>query len=599
MGGFEDDEPPSKRARPSPVESASLPDCLSFSKSANPLGSTMARPLPSQGKEVMVGSKGVIKKDEFVRIITKTLYSLGYERSGAVLEEESGITLHEPMVNLFREQVIDGNWDNAVVTLNKIGLLDENTVKSAAFLILEQKFMDLLRNDNVMGAMKTLRCEITPLGVNRKRVHELSTCMISSSPQQLFLGFSKLGVDSSSSRLKLLEELQKVLPPTVMVPERRLENLVEQALTIQRAGCYFHNSIDGLSLYIDHQCGKDHIPSRTLQVLRAHRDEVWFIQFSNNGKYLASASNDKSAMIWEVDEDGELLLKHTLSGHEKSVMIVAWSPDDCQLLTCGHEETIRRWDVESGKCLHVYEKPGTGFISCAWFPDGKQILSGLTDQNFCIWDLDGKEVDSWKGQRSTKTSDFAVAKDGKLIISMSRDGTILLFDRETKQERLIEEDQIITSFSLSEDGDFLLINLSSEEIHLWNIRNDPIRVNRYSGHKRSRFVIRSCFGGSEQAFIASGSEDSQVYIWHRATGDLIDTLPGHSGTVNCVSWNPANPHMLASASDDHTIRIWGAKKAGLKLKDVGSSSCNSNGIHANGKAHGNGFVHQCNGNSKK
>jgi hypothetical protein len=266
MGGFEDDEPPSKRARASSVESASLPDYFSFSKSVNPLGSTMARPLPSQGKEVMVGSKGVIKKEEFVRIITKTLYSLGYEKSGAVLEEESGIILHKPMVNLFREQVIDGNWDNAVVTLNKIGLQDENIVKSASFLILEQKFFELLRNDDVMGAMKTLRCEITPLGVNRKRVHELSTCMISCSPQQLFLGFSKLGIDSSSSRWKLLEELQKVLPPTVMVPERRLENLVEQALTVQRDACYFHNSVDGLSLYTDHHCGKDQIPSRTLQV---------------------------------------------------------------------------------------------------------------------------------------------------------------------------------------------------------------------------------------------------------------------------------------------------------------------------------------------
>lgn len=37
-----------------------------------------------------------------------------------------------------------------------------------------------------------------------------------------------------------------------------------------------------------------------LQVLGAHRDEVWFLQFSNNGKYLASASNDKTAIIWEV-----------------------------------------------------------------------------------------------------------------------------------------------------------------------------------------------------------------------------------------------------------------------------------------------------------
>uniref|UniRef100_A0A453S002 Uncharacterized protein n=1 Tax=Aegilops tauschii subsp. strangulata TaxID=200361 RepID=A0A453S002_AEGTS len=337
---------------------------------------------------------------------------------------------------------------------------------------------------------------------------------------------------------------------------------------------------------------------KLLQVLCAHRDEVWFLQFSNNGKYLASASNDKTAVIWKVDEDGELLLKHTLTGHEKPVMMVAWSPDDCQLLTCGMEEVIRRWDVESGECIHVYEKSGVGLLSCGWFPDGKQILSGLNDQSLCLWDLDGKQADCWEGQRSTKTSDFAVSKDGKLIISTSRDSAILLFNRDTKQERLIEEEHTVTSFSLSEDGDFLLVNLINEQIHLWNIRTDPIRVKRYTGHKRSRFVIRSCFGGSEQAFIASGSEDAKVYIWHRASGDVIETLSGHSGAVNCVSWNPTNPHMLASASDDHTIRIWGLKKATVKRRDAGSSS-GSNGIHMNGSANGNGFVHQCNGSRSK
>jgi len=258
----------------------------------------MARPLTSQGKEVMVGTKGVIKRDEFVRIITNALYTLGYEKSGAVLEEESGIALHSPSVNLFRKQVLDGNWDSAVATLNKLGLLDENIVKSAAFLLLEQKFFEFLRNDNLMGAIKTLRSEISPLGVNRKRVHEMSSCIISS--QNVMLVFSKLGTEASNSCIKLLEELQKVLPPSVMVPESRLENIVEQALTVQREACYLHNSIDGLSLYVDHHCGKDQIPSRTLQVLRAHRDEVWFLQFSNNGKYLASASNDKSAIIWKV-----------------------------------------------------------------------------------------------------------------------------------------------------------------------------------------------------------------------------------------------------------------------------------------------------------
>lgn len=589
MGGVDDDEPPSKRVKASSLlDLGSLLNNSTHSDSVIPLGGSMARPLPSQGKEDTIGTRGVIKKVEFVRIITKALYSLGYERSGAVLEEESGIHLHSPTVDLFRKHVLDGNWDESVITLHKIGLTDENILKSASFLILEQKFFELLEMDKIMEALKTLRTEITPLNINKKRVHELCSYVVSPS-QRVLLGFANLVIDASNSRLKLLEELQKLLPPTIMMPERRLEKLVEQALNVQREACYFHNSLDNsLSLYADHQCGKDQIPSRTIQVLRSHEDEIWYLQFSNNGKYLASSSNDKSAIIWEVHENGELSLKHTLVGHQKPVLMVAWSPDNRELLTCGMEEVVRRWDVLSGECIHMYEKSGLGMISCGWFPDGKRFFTGVTDKSICLWDLDGKEVESWKGQRAIKTSDMAVTKDGKRIISMCKEAAILLLDREAKLEKVIEEEQTVTSFSLSRDDKYLLVNLVSQEIHLWSIADDPQLLMRYKGHKRSRFVIRSCFGGYEQAFIASGSEDSQVYIWHRATGDLIEALPGHSGAVNCVSWNPANPHMLASASDDHSIRIWG-------LNTVGNNNCNK---LKRKEAHSNGVIHHCNGNSK-
>jgi WD40 repeat protein len=47
-------------------------------------------------------------------------------------------------------------------------------------------------------------------------------------------------------------------------------------------------------------------PSNILQILDAHDDEVWFVQFSHDGKYLATASNDQTAIIWEVISDDEI-----------------------------------------------------------------------------------------------------------------------------------------------------------------------------------------------------------------------------------------------------------------------------------------------------
>lgn len=53
------------------------------------------------------------------------------------------------------------------------------------------------------------------------------------------------------------------------------------------------------------------------------------------------------------------------------------------------------------------------------------------------------------------------------------------------------------------------------------------------------------------------SSDHKVYIWHRRGELPIAELTGHTRTVNCVSWNPTIPGLMASASDDGTVRVWG------------------------------------------
>nr|XP_016486134.1 PREDICTED: WD repeat-containing protein 26-like [Nicotiana tabacum]XP_016486135.1 PREDICTED: WD repeat-containing protein 26-like [Nicotiana tabacum] len=577
MGGAKDDEPPSKRVKVSFGESADRSNGTFLKDPAScSLSESMARPLAVQGDDEIVGTKGVVKKVEFVRIIADALYSLGYKKTGALLEEESGIPLHSSQVHLFMQKILDGRWDESVATLHKIGLVDEKIVKLASFVILEQKFFELLDREEVMDALKTLRTEIAPLCVNSDRVRELSLCIISPSGVS-----SGQDIVKMKPRTKLLEELQRLLPPTVMIPEKRLIHLVEQALELQVEACLFHNSlVSEMSLLTDHHCGRDQLPSQTLQILQEHKDEVWFLQFSHNGKYLASSSADCSVIIWEVKLDGNFCLKHRFYGHHKPVSYMSWGPDDRQLLTCGVEEFVRRWDVDSGECIRIYRKNGVGLVSCGWAPDGKRIFCGFTDKSISMWDLEGQELECWKGHRISRIADLGITSDGKHMVSVCKDNMILLFGLESKAERIIQEDQTITSFELSADNRYVLVSLWNQEIHLWYIEGSVKLVAKYKGHKRSRFVVRSCFGGLDQSFIASGSEDSQVYIWHKCSQALLATLAGHSGTVNCVSWNPANPHMLASASDDRTIRIWGLNQANMKH--------NVNGAISNG-------VHYCNG----
>ena len=99
--------------------------------------------------------------------------------------------------------------------------------------------------------------------------------------------------------------------------------------------------------------------------------------------------------------------------------------------------------------------------------------------------------------------------------------------------------------------------MTLQGIHLWSIEEKCL-IRHYTGITQGKYTIHSCFGGGpENAFIATGSEDPKVYIYHILRDNPIAELTGHSEAVNCVSWNPVYPKVLVSASDDSTLRVWG------------------------------------------
>ena len=98
-----------------------------------------------------------------------------------------------------------------------------------------------------------------------------------------------------------------------MLPQRRMNTLLEQAYTHQRTQCLYHNApytSSAFSLYSDHRCTREAFPSLTTNILAGHTDEVWNIQWSHDGNRLASAGKDKTAMIWRMNvSSGFLLVK--------------------------------------------------------------------------------------------------------------------------------------------------------------------------------------------------------------------------------------------------------------------------------------------------
>eukprot|EP01103_Thecamoeba_quadrilineata_P019994 TRINITY_DN836_c0_g1_i1.p1 TRINITY_DN836_c0_g1~~TRINITY_DN836_c0_g1_i1.p1 ORF type:complete len:340 (-),score=40.02 TRINITY_DN836_c0_g1_i1:61-1080(-) len=334
--------------------------------------------------------------------------------------------------------------------------------------------------------------------------------------------------------------------------------------------CVYHNADDdNIDLFQDHVCDSNVIPRHTTQILDKHTDEVWVIQYSHDGRRLASGSRDTTAIIWDLNTMKPI---HILKDHTKGVSCLSWSPNDGILLT-GSDRLVRLFDTITGQCIKTFDYHKEAVTTCSWFPDGQHLVTGSKEEKYLFWlDIRGKEIKRWV---CPNVIDATVTPDGNKIVCGSEVTKILIYDlRKDTVSEIKESDQIV-SLNLSADGKTILV-CTNLELHTWDIEKKlPQPLQRYKGHKRERFVIQCCFGGKNQSFILSGSEDNMVYMWHRQHENLIQVLGGHSAAVNSVCWNPQNIFQFASASDDHTIRLWSANK-------YSSSDCSVNS-ETNGK----------------
>ncbi|MBD2185080.1 hypothetical protein H6S82_09765 [Planktothrix sp. FACHB-1355] len=292
----------------------------------------------------------------------------------------------------------------------------------------------------------------------------------------------------------------------------------------------------------------------SIATLTGHKAGVAAVSFSPDGQTLATASADNTVKLWH--RDGTLL--RTLEGHTNDVTCVTWSPDGQTVATGSADNTVKLWRID-GRLIRTFKGHTDWVLGVSFSPDGQTIVSGSVDKTIKLWRLDGKLINTLTGHRDA-VQNVAFSPDGKLIASASEDKTVKLWRLDgTTIATLTGHKDLVLDVSFNPQGDVIASASADKTIKLW--QRDGTLIKTLSGHGNGvRAVAWSPDGGT----LATASDDNTVKLW-RIDNKLLKRLTGHQDWVNSVSFSP-DGQILASASSDATVKLW--RRDGKLLKTL-------------------------------
>ena len=303
--------------------------------------------------------------------------------------------------------------------------------------------------------------------------------------------------------------------------------------------------------------------------LEGHVDIITHLVFSPDGRFIASASRDKTIKIWSID--GKNIA--TLTGHEDSITSLSFSADGQFLVSGSWDGTAKIWRItpspqptnpasvqnekfpSSPDPLVTWEfvttiRADAGRIYGVDFsPDGTQIALATQNQHLQIWTVTGKLLKNWQGHQKEVTG-VSFSPDGQAIASSGGDGLVKIWSTTGELQRTLGGHQgRVNSVKFSADGTLIATTGDDRTIKLWDRQGNLLQ--NLTGHQG--WVMYADFSADSQ-FLVSAGRDELLRLWKR-DGTLVDSFKAHSDRINAAVFSPKGD-LIASASEDKTVKIW-------------------------------------------
>ncbi len=304
--------------------------------------------------------------------------------------------------------------------------------------------------------------------------------------------------------------------------------------------------------------------------LEGHTDTIADISFSPDGKFIASASQDKTVKLWNRDGSEK---KPALQGgkYGNEFTSVAFSPDS-QIIAAGNKDSkIYLWRL-NGTLIKSLKGHSDWVTNIRFSPDGKTIVSASRDNSVRLWKIDGTQKEKLKGHTST-VNIVRFSPDGQMIASASEDGTIKLWSLEAKQLQSINSPGVL-DLAFSPDSKTLSVASRDNTLKIWKF--DGILLTTFNNIADFFNPVFACFS-SDGKLLATVTKYYEGNLW-KIGGSKIEKLKDLSLPAPTTGNLSPDTKTLGLAGKDNVVKLVTLDSENLNIHEEGINKSNIIGL---------------------